>query len=91
VLLVGAVPDDGEIRSQFPPLAVDTVAVQPQLPPPELETRIVWLGGLAPLCALKLSEVGLTASPGAAVKVKLTLTVWGEFARPLADTWIEPV
>jgi hypothetical protein len=41
VLTPGAVPDVGTIDSQLPPLAMDAVAVQPQLPPPELESRIV--------------------------------------------------
>ena len=84
------VPDAG-LRLSQPALPV---AVQFNVPLPELEIEIVLLAGLLPPWTAENDNV-VALKPivgvGAAVTSKLTLTVCGEFAVPVPTTVIRPV
>jgi hypothetical protein len=84
VRVLGAVPDPGETLSQLPPEVVAAAAVQFNVPLPPLLMDTVWLGGLVPALALKVSEVGDSTISGAGETFSVTATNCGVFVAPAA-------
>jgi hypothetical protein len=64
----GVVPPLGVTLTQFPPLAVETVAVQFNANPPVFVMERLWLAGLTSCIALKLIVVGAVENTGSFVQ-----------------------
>jgi len=88
----GVVPEAGVAVSQDPPVVVVLVVVKLRAAPLLLVETLCAAGAAPPDCAVKVSVVGLRVRlTGAAVTVKVTLTVCGLLAAPALATETVPV
>ncbi|OFW25507.1 MAG: hypothetical protein A3H27_10670 [Acidobacteria bacterium RIFCSPLOWO2_02_FULL_59_13] len=89
------VPAIGETLSQSPPEAVLVIAVQFNVPLPELEIVTAWVAGLAPpgsaVNGRKLVLSAIMGGDEGEMMVNVTEMVWGVLVAPTAATWILPM